>query len=461
MRHPLTRRGRLGSVVGVLALAAGSALAAAGPADATSLSSARSLSASPAAASICDPAGSIQLNPTDSVVTGSVENVTWNAINLAACNPPITSVRMSGPGFNGDEIVSASGSRAVTITQPAPSKATWTLSVTTRFGETALDVQSVLVVTPPPPNTGVVSGSVAFSGLVRNETRATVSDTFVASGALVMADTSPSLVSVGSDYEAAYHGVDGHLWLVAPDGTGTDTGQAMAAGTSPSIAATGSRAFTVAFQASNSVLTTYSSVDGAHSLGLPMDPGTSPSATLDSAGVAIAYVDPNGHLSVFDPVFGYGGYGLAVAPGSSPAITYMLGSPNSYRIVYQGADHGVRTADSSGAQSDTLLTSAATSSPAITTLPTGEIDIALNASDGTVKVVSMAGSGSGTNTGARFEPGTSPTIAPSTGGGVVAAWADPIGKVAFFVSGGGVSVTGLGTDPGTSPAWAQITSTTR
>src|SRR5205807_115999 len=102
----------------------------------------------------------------------------------------------------------------------------------------------------------------------------------------------------------------------------------------------------------------------------------SPSATLTTDGVAIAYVDGNGNLCVSDPTLGFGGYQAPVAAGTSPAITYIPGLKDGYRIVYQAPDHQVRTADSTSSQTaPTPLTAAASTSPAITTLPTHEIDI--------------------------------------------------------------------------------------
>lgn len=445
MRFPSTRRGSPGGAITILALAAGCLVAVAGPAG-----------AAPSVVD-CDPAGTVMLNTTTVDVGGQVD-VSWNVIQVAGCNPPITSERMSGPGFSGDEILPAlTGTRLVTLTQPGT--ATWKLSVTTRFGETELFRASATVNPPQPLVTGLAGGAVAFADAAFTETKAEVNDVVPSTGPAIRSGTRPSLCNVGRDYEAAYQGTDGHLWVVDPAGTATDTELGMMAGTSPSITATGGTAFTVAFQANTGQLWIYSAETGGRSVGLAMASSTSPSATLTSAGVAIAYVDPNGKLSVFDPVTGYGGFGAPVAAGTSPAITYIPGLADGYRITYQGTDQQVRTADSSGVQSATPLTAAPGTSPAITTLPSGEIDIAVNGSDGTVHAVTSAGAI--TSTGAVFRTGTSPSIAPSAGGGAVIAWEDVSNEVSTFAPGTGVTSTGLNMFPGTSPSVAQITSTTR
>jgi hypothetical protein len=445
MRFPSTRRRRLGGAVAILALAAGCLVTAAG-----------SAGAAPSVVD-CDPAGTVMLNPT-TVDAGGQVNVGWNVILVAGCNPPITSERMSGPGFSGDEVLpTLAGNRPVTLTQPGT--ATWILSVTTRFGETELYRASATVNPPPPLVTGLAGGAVAFIDVGSTQTKAEVNEYVPSTGSAVRPGTRPSLFNVGTDYEAAYQGTDGHLWVVDPAGTATDTGLGMMAGTSPSITATGGTTFTVAFQANTGQLWSYSTETGGRSVGLAMALNTSPSATLTSAGVAIAYVDPNGKLSVFDPATGYGGFGAPVAAGTSPAITYIPRLADGYRITYQGTDHQVRTADSSGVQSATLLTAASGTSPAITTLPSGEIDIAVNGPDGTVHTVTSTGAL--TNTGALFQTGTSPSIAPAAGGGAVTAWQNVRNEMSTFAPGTGVTSTGLTMFAGTSPSIAQITSITR
>ncbi|GHI10074.1 hypothetical protein [Streptomyces cellostaticus] len=446
------RGGRLGAAA-VLVLTAGSLAVAAGPAGAAP--------SAPSTVADCDPAGNIMLNPT-TVVSGGSVNVSWHVVNIAGCNPAIISERISGPGFNGDEAVTTSGSRTVTLSQPGPSTATWTLSVATRFGETALDEQSATV-EPAFTVNGLAGAAIAFPDASGTETKMQIHSEARSTGAPVKSGTRVALFNVGGDYEAAYQGANGDLWVVAPDGTATDTGLGMAAGTSPSITATGASSFTVAFQANTGALWTYSSATGGRSVGFGMAQGTSPSVTLTSAGIAIAYVDPNGNLAVIDPVTGFGGYGTPhapVAPGTSPAITYIPNQKDAYEIVYQAPDHSVRTADYAHAQTfPTLLTAAAGTSPAITTLPSGEIDIAVNGSDGTVQTLTSAGTA--TTIGFAFPAGTSPAIAPAAGGGAVVAWEDVNNTINTFVTGVGVTRTGVNTFPGSSPAIAQITSLTR
>ena len=227
--------------------------------------------------------------------------------------------------------------------------------------------------------------------------------------------------------------------------------------------ATDSGHVTVAFQANTTELWTYSTLTGARGLKVAMAPGTSPAATLTSAGVAIAFADPNDNLSVLDPVTGFGGFGsphAPLAPGTGPVITYIPNQPDAYEIAYQDPDHNVRTADSAHAGTfPSPLTAAAGTSPAITTQPNGEIDLAANGTDGLVATWALGTTGVIGITG--YLPGTSPSIAAAPGGGTVTAWHNALDTVSTFQPGVGITDTGL-TEPATdSPTLAQFTSTIR
>jgi hypothetical protein len=70
-----------------------------------------------------------------------------------------------------------------------------------------------------------------------------------------MSGTRVSLTSEAGDYNAAYQGTDGHLWVVLPSGRAADTGARDGGGDQPpSIAATDTSNFTVAFQANTTGL---------------------------------------------------------------------------------------------------------------------------------------------------------------------------------------------------------------
>lgn len=436
---------RLAGTAAVLALAVGGLAATAGPAGATTTAAATP------AASACDPVGTISLTPTG-ITLGSQVTVSWSTNGLTGCNPAITSVLMAGPGFDSPEQVSSFGSRTVTPTQAGV--AAWTLSIATRLGQTQLDRQTATVSPPPPLVNGLAGGAVAFADSSGTETKAETNSITPSAGLHVMSGTNPSLYNVGSDYEGAYQGTNGDLWVVDPAGTATDLGLGMAAGTSPSITTTGGTSFTVAFQANTGQLWLYRSQTGAASLNLPMAPGTSPSATLTRSGVAVAYTGQNGKLAVFDPVLGFGGYNAPVAPGTSPAITFVVGG-DSYRIAYQAPDHTLRTTDSTTAQTfATGQTLATGTSPAITTLPGNQTVIAFGGSDGTIHTLSSTGAVTGTN--AQFLAGTSPSVAPASGGGVVAVWDDINSHLGTFVTGTGVTPTPLVMAGGSSPSMAQI-----
>lgn len=127
IRH---RNRGLAGALAVLALAAGGLITAAAPAGAASASR----SASPAVVE-CDPVGTVFANPL-TVAAGGQVTVSWSTRMTTGCNPPITRISMSGPGFNGDETVGRSGSRTVTVFQSGV--AVWTLSASSPFGETEL-----------------------------------------------------------------------------------------------------------------------------------------------------------------------------------------------------------------------------------------------------------------------------------------------------------------------------------
>lgn len=460
MRFPTTRCGRLGGLVAALALAAGGLVTGAGSAMAAP---GAAKAGSPNAVVDCDPAGSILLNPT-TVVSGQTVSVGWNAIQIDGCNPPITSVRMSGPGFSGDEVVGRSGSRQVTLTQPGPSTATWVLKITTRFGQTSLDTQSVSVVAPVPTVLGLAGGAVSFADPSSRQTTAELHSIAAGNGPAVRSGTRVSIAPVAGDFDEAYQGTDGNLWIVLTGGRAAATGLGMAVGTSPSIVALDSSNVEVAFQANTGALWTYNTLTGvAHSVGFGMAAGSSPAAALTSSGVAIAFANQNGDLCVVDPVTGFGGFGTPtapVAPGTSPAITYILHQTDGYEIAYQAPDHSVRTADfGHSATFPTPLTAAAGTSPAITTLPNGEIDLA---SAGTNGLVTDWKLGASNVTGvATYRSGTSPSIAAAAGGGTVTAWEAVSGNVNTFQAAIGVTDTGLVELAGDSPVIAQVTDTTR
>lgn len=347
MHNPSANRGRRLSALVVAAVAAVGLVMATGPANAAQVADVNSGSV----VGDCDPVGNIFLNPSAAVVSGGLMSVSWSTINVAACKN--VSLLMSGPGFSGQEVVSGSGHRQVLVTQAGPSTAEWDLSIGSSRGQTELAFASVLGTVPEPPADPSVGGAVAFVDNSRRSTTIDSDTTTSSNGEAVQTATRPSLANVGTQYVSAYTGTYGQLWVVDPSGAAFNTGQPVRAGTSPSIVATDGSHYLVAYQGDDTVLRTYSSDGVVHNLGLAMDPTSSPSATLTTAGVAIAYIDENGRLSAYDPASGYGGFGVTVASGTSPAITYILGSPDSYRIAYEDANRLVHTVDSSGATANT------------------------------------------------------------------------------------------------------------
>jgi hypothetical protein len=130
------------------------------------------------------------------------------------------------------------------------------------------------------------------------------------------------------------------LWFYSTSTGGVDTGQGMASGTSPSIAALAVGGFETAFQANTGDLVLYGSDN--ITTGAPMESGASPSiaaspnATSVAAGFTVAYEEDSG-LYTYNTESGSTSEGVSMATGSNPseaAISIGVG----YQIAYENAD---------------------------------------------------------------------------------------------------------------------------
>jgi hypothetical protein len=204
--------------------------------------------------------------------------------------------------------------------------------------------------------------------------------------------TSPGITPVpGGHYEIAYQATDGTLHTTGFLGT-TGWGVAVSGKTSPSITALGGATggYEVAFNDANGDLWTASSSAPGQSqdLGLAMAAGSSPGiAAIERGGDAeIAYQGAD-HTLYTTGHFGTTRWGLGLNAKSSPSITAVAagGSDGGYEVAVEGANNDVWTAFSGGfSQSQDLsrLTMAADTSPAISALPSGGAVIAYHATSG-------------------------------------------------------------------------------
>jgi len=172
---------------------------------------------------------------------------------------------------------------------------------------------------------------------------------------VMRAGTSPSLtvLPLNGTLALAFQGSNGHLWIGENGGTGgTDTNGAMAAGTSPSIAAPphNNEHVAFAFQGINGHLWVgWKGPTTGFDTQLGMRPGTSPSvavlqepvnATVNSVAIGVAfqaqgsgnlwlYTNVNGTPSAFDTGFG-------MQNSSSPLLLPLPGG--GYQIAFKGSN---------------------------------------------------------------------------------------------------------------------------
>jgi hypothetical protein len=156
----------------------------------------------------------------------------------------------------------------------------------------------------------------------------------------MMPGTNPAILAFSNGgFEVAFEANTGVLWYYSTSSGGVDTGQGMAAGTSPSIApvaGTGTN-FEIAFQANNGGLILYGNADNI-TTGIAMEPGTSPSLYMPPLGSTpvVAYVSASDYLYTYVPTVGAEKW-LAIAAGSSPSITPLpnITSLYGYEIAYE------------------------------------------------------------------------------------------------------------------------------
>lgn len=248
----------------------------------------------------------------------------------------------------------------------------------------------------------------------------------VDTGLAMAAGSSPSLAYTttgGGTYEVAFQGGNGHLWTTGTFGT-EDLGLSMMPGTSPAIAqfqpvAQGGTTFVVAFQDNtgnlvSTVLASATSVTTTH-WGLPMDTKSSPAITgVANDGYEMAYHASNNAIALAGTL-GTALTGLGMAGDTSPSIAAVNGG---YQVAFQANGGDLWTTGTLGTGDLGLGMDNATS-PSIAnvghnfygnppTLST-TYEIAFQANTGHLWTTGNAGL-TGGDSGQAMQPGTSPAI---------------------------------------------------
>jgi hypothetical protein len=273
-------------------------------------------------------------------------------------------------------------------------------------------------------------------------------------------------------FEIAFQAPSSRLTEINPAGQVTTTASAMAAQSSPSLAAATDGSFDEAFAASDRTLWLANSVSGGAQVKqpscspdpYPVMPGTSPSVAISSTrAVELEFAEggqatgldipvhngicsfeddeiADGTSPVVAPVPGplgggfvqawvakdglvwfdepnqaahIAGQGFQAAPGTSPAIA--VNAAGQVRVAYHDIKNRLTTVTAKlgifpGATNQTPSFLAGNTSPSLAVLPDGTFDMAFTAIDDTVWV-DINGNGHRLENGLTAEPGTSPAIA--------------------------------------------------
>jgi putative glycosyl hydrolase len=274
--------------------------------------------------------------------------------------------------------------------------------------------------------------------------------------------TNPSTGQYRGNYQAAFQANTGTLWIDTPT-NGTNTGQKMAAGTSPSVPSL--EGGVVAYQANTGNL---SYREGATTVntGYGMAPGTSPSITTVPARYwhhptryPMAFQSNAGQLWFVEPGGAIVNTGLGMAPGTSPSIAALDGGrAGQFAIAFQANTGQLWLYEPGGVVATTGLGMAPGTSPSITDLPSthGKFAIAFQASGG--NLWTYIPEGAITDTGLGMQPGTSPSISaladPPYSREFEVAFDTTSGSLWTFEPGGSVINTLYGYQSGTSPSIA-------
>jgi subtilase family serine protease len=252
-----------------------------------------------------------------------------------------------------------------------------------------------------------------------------------------------SASTASSTPEIAFQSNAGVLWTATAAG-GTDVGDSMLAGTSPSIAALSTGGYETAFQSSAGQLSVYgSALTYATTLGVLA--GTSPSiAASPNGGFEVAFQANTGALWTYNGS-SYTNLGYAMEPGTSPSIAAL--ATGGYEIAYQTST-GHLSIYGNAATLNSTLGMMTDTSPSIAASSNGWFNVAYQANTGVLWT--YAGSGYA-NLGYTMAPGTNPGIAAPAAGGYEIAYQTSTGHLSIYGNAATLNST-LGMMTGTSPS---------
>jgi len=231
-----------------------------------------------------------------------------------------------------------------------------------------------------------------------------------------------------------------------------NSGDEMAAGTSPAIAENGKRHYVSAFQANTGNLYMWTPETGPINTGDGMAAGTNPSIT---SGWAVAFQSNTGKVCL-NVNFTLFCYQLGMAAGTSPSIAITPGG-GGYTVAFQAAGSGdlwLLSTANGGSTINTGLGMAAGTSPSIADRGgTGGYEVAFQANTGNMNTyASISG---WHNYGLGMKAGTSPSISYRGFGLTQVSFQANTGHLFTFVPQSGKSVdTGQPMAAGTSPSVA-------
>jgi hypothetical protein len=251
-------------------------------------------------------------------------------------------------------------------------------------------------------------------------------------------------------YEIASQASSADLSLSSSAGTMDQTTLAMAAGTSPAIAATPSGGWVAAFQASTTDLTIYTSAGVVDQTTLAMAADTSPAiAMLPSGSWVVAFQANTTDLYTYTSAGTATNTTLGMLARTSPAIA--ASASGSWVVAFQANTTDLVTYTSAGTFDKTTLGMLSGTSPAITSLTDGSWVVAFQAN--TADLYTYTSAGTATNTTLGMLAGTSPAIAGTLVGGWAIAYQANTNNLSVYTSAGALrSTTAQAMAPGTSPA---------
>ena len=317
----------------------------------------------------------------------------------------------------------------------------------------------------------------------------------------MMPGSTPSIAALsGGGYVIAFQSNEGALWTYRSNGVTTNLNMGMGySPSSPSIAPLPNGNFVIALRSYGNLLALYSPETGGVNLNQSMIKGASPSVTVLPSGYCeVAYQNGAGGLSVYTPTSGVKDVGLGMGSEPStpdiatlengswmvafrsnegelwtyasngewtnlhlgmgytptaPSITATGGS--GYEIAFKAYGEELMTYSPSAGATGTGLSMWADSSPSVTTLPEGKVQVAYQGPGGGLWVSSLPSSASDLHLGMGTEA-SKPEIAALAGGSYAVAFRSNGNELFTYSPVSGTTNTHLGMMPGSTPSIAAL-----